>query len=39
MILEKWYYLGADSRDTAARVRQGLARFEVQLGRALGQTH
>jgi aromatic ring-cleaving dioxygenase len=32
-------YFGADSCDAAARVRQGLARFEVQLGRASGQTH
>jgi aromatic ring-cleaving dioxygenase len=27
-------YFGADSRDIAARVPQGLARFEIQLGRA-----
>jgi aromatic ring-cleaving dioxygenase len=33
------FYFGADSRDVTARVRQGLARFEVQLGRASGQTH
>jgi aromatic ring-cleaving dioxygenase len=32
-------YFGADSRDAAARVREGFARFEVQLGRASGQTH
>jgi aromatic ring-cleaving dioxygenase len=25
-------YFGADSRDIAARVPQGLARFEIQLG-------
>jgi aromatic ring-cleaving dioxygenase len=32
-------YFGADSPDVAARVREGFAGFEVQLGRASGQTH
>jgi DOPA 4,5-dioxygenase len=32
-------YFDTDSHDAVARVRQGLARFEIQLGRPSGQTH